>query len=287
MLTAEEKTACNVRSNTVDYDRLPGLHYLGNYTRRLPVNLTRMMENAHDWEHLPHVHAASFSSIDLIESGPWGWRAKIGVPSGGHQLIDLIVDMDRQYWVSTVISGMGQGTEIHTQASRVNVNEIDIDVRFYLPETPANPAISAVALQYLQGQYGQLYDEDAGLMQGRQSALDDRQRWRQVDQTAQDAPLCVGPEDALDKTRIHSLEWRGHRYAVRFWKDQWIVHSAICPHLLGPLDEEEIAPDGTITCPWHGYRFDVESGKNMDGQCSAMKQPPRIELRDRQIFLVL
>lgn len=106
-LTDTEQAVCAERSNRIDYARLKSRHYLGNYTRRLPVTLTRMMENAHDWEHLPHVHASSFCSIDLIDSGAWGWRAKLGVPSGGHQLIDLIVDMDRHYWVSTVISGMG------------------------------------------------------------------------------------------------------------------------------------------------------------------------------------
>lgn len=286
MLTDIEQAVCAERSNQIDYVQLKTRHYLGNYERRLPVTLTRMMENAHDWEHLPFVHASSFAAIDLIESGPWGWRAKLAAPSGGHQLIDLIVDMERHYWVSTVISGMGQGTEIHTQASRVNAGEIDIDVRFYLPEAPSDPSIGAVTLHYLRGQYAQLYDEDVGLMAGRQSTLDDRQRWRQVDQTNSEGPLCVGQDDALDKTTVHSVEWRGHRYALRFWKDQWIAHSAICPHLLGPLDGSVIADDGTITCPWHGYKFDVETGANKSGQCGAMKKPPRIDIREGQIFLM-
>lgn len=285
MLTDIEQTVCAGRSNEIDYARIEAQHYLGNYTRRLPVSLTRMMENAYDWEHLPHVHASSFASIALIDSGLWGWRAKLGVPSGGHQLIDLIVDRDRHYWVSTVISGMGQGTEIHTQARQVNADEIDIDVRFYLPEVPADPSIGAVALHYLRGQYAQLYDEDLGLMEGRQSALDDRQRWRQVGTVAQDASQCVGTLDTLDRNIVHSVEWSNHRYCLRFWQGRWIVHSAICPHLLGPLDGGAIAADGTITCPWHGYRFDVDSGKNVEGQCGAMKKPPRIEIRKGQIFL--
>lgn len=285
MLTDIEQAVCAERPNHIDYTRIKSMHYLGNYTRRLPVTLTRMMENAHDWEHLPHVHASSFSAIELIDSGPWGWRAKLGVPSGGHQLIDLIVDMDRHYWVSTVISGMGQGTEIHTQASEVNEGEIDIDVRFYLPETPVDPSIGAVALHYLRGQYAQLYDEDLGLMEGRQSALDDRQRWRQVNPIKTQADLCIGAEDQLDRHAVHSVEWSNHRYCLRFWEGRWIVHSAICPHLLGPLDGGDIAIDGTITCPWHGYRFDVETGVNMDAQCKDMKKPPRIEMREGQIFL--
>lgn len=286
MLTDIERAVCAERSNQIDYVQLKTRHYLGNYERRLPVTLTRMMENAHDWEHLPFVHASSFGDIDLIDSGPWGWRAKLGVPSGGHQLIDLIVDADHHYWVSTVISGMGAGTEIHTQATRVSAAEIDIDVRFYLPDTPADPSIGAVALHYLRGQYAQLYDEDLGLMEGRQSALDDRQRWRQVDQTADERSLNIGAIADLDTSAVHTVEWRGHRYCLRFWNDQWIAHSAVCPHLLGPLDRGAVAPDGTITCPWHGYRFDVETGANKGGQCGAMKKPPRIDIREGQIFLM-
>lgn len=33
----------------------------------------------------------------------------------------------------------------------------------------------------------------------------------------------------------------------------------VCPHQGGPLGEGEL--DGTVvTCPWHGWRFDVSSG---------------------------
>ena len=131
MLTETEQSLSVARSNTIDFDRIGSLHYLGNYVRRLPINLARMMENAHDWEHLPYVHSSSFASIDLIDSGAWGWRAKIGLPEGApasHQLLDLIVESDRHYWVSTVYSGPGTGIEIHTQATKIEAEEIEVDV---------------------------------------------------------------------------------------------------------------------------------------------------------------
>jgi nitrite reductase/ring-hydroxylating ferredoxin subunit len=42
-------------------------------------------------------------------------------------------------------------------------------------------------------------------------------------------------------------------------------HGTVCPHLGGPLEGAPLA-DGCITCPWHGYRFDVRTGRNADGR---------------------
>ena len=54
----------------------------------------------------------------------------------------------------------------------------------------------------------------------------------------------------------------------------------ICPHQGGPLAEGMV--EGTIvTCPWHGWQFDVRSGQSTLG--SKLKQPVyevKVEGRD-------
>lgn len=286
ILSSSEKQICEARSNVIDPTRVDALYYLGNYTRCLPISMARMMENAHDWEHLPYVHASSFSSIDLITSGPWGWRAKIGLPNsvGGYQLLDLLVDAPRNYWVSTVFFGPGAGTEIHTQATQVSDDQIKIDVRFYLPEKPADLQVSEYVLEYLTDQYCGLYDEDIQLMARRQSALNDKRIWRNG-QLENDAVL-VGLLGGLDTLKVHIVETSTGRFCVRHWRGDWIVHTAVCPHLLGPLDQSVIDETGTIVCPWHGYRFNVETGANQDGQCPALQTPPQIRLKDGYLYLV-
>jgi len=37
---------------------------------------------------------------------------------------------------------------------------------------------------------------------------------------------------------------------------------AICPHRRGPLDGTELEDDFIVVCPWHGWRFDVRTGKS-------------------------
>lgn len=282
MLTLDEQTRSDARANHVDHPSVSQLHYLGNYKRKLPTNMARMMENAHDWEHLPFVHASSFASIDLIDQGDWGWRAKIGLPGGGHQLLDLIVDTPKNYWVSTVYAGPGEGVQIHTQATTLSEDEIEVDVRFYLPEPPADAALNETILSYLRDQYRQLYDEDIGLMSGRQSALNDRVRWRRGADT--DTLVMVGDLDALDRSATTVVETETGRYCVRYWQDTWIVHSAVCPHLLGPLDESQINEKGEIQCPWHGYTFHAATGENTDGLCKALKPAPRLEQIDGRLY---
>ncbi|MEX0586969.1 MAG: Rieske (2Fe-2S) protein [Pirellulales bacterium] len=43
--------------------------------------------------------------------------------------------------------------------------------------------------------------------------------------------------------------------------DQWHALDGVCPHQGGPLGKGSL--EGTVlTCPWHGWQFDVCSGGN-------------------------
>ena len=57
-----------------------------------------------------------------------------------------------------------------------------------------------------------------------------------------------------------------------------------CSHANGPLAEGEVE-DGCVTCPWHGSRFDLASGRPRGGP--AVKPVPtyRVKLEEGEIFL--
>ena len=38
------------------------------------------------------------------------------------------------------------------------------------------------------------------------------------------------------------------------------AYSSVCPHMGGPLAQGRIQ-DGEVTCPWHRYRFDLQTGE--------------------------
>ncbi len=58
----------------------------------------------------------------------------------------------------------------------------------------------------------------------------------------------------------------------------------VCPHMGGPLGEGDIE-NCIVTCPWHGWQFDIKSGscENMPGD-DARKVD--IEIINDEIFLV-
>ncbi len=46
--------------------------------------------------------------------------------------------------------------------------------------------------------------------------------------------------------------------------------SNICPHKMGPISEG-VLEDGMIECPWHGYRFDINSGDSLRRSCPSLR----------------
>ncbi len=206
------------------------LTVVGTYRRRLGASLDRLLENTLDWAHLPFVHASSFKSIDCSDAGPWGWRATVGsVSADAEASLEVLVDVDDATWVSRTLGGAGEGSEVWSRANSTGPRSCEVTVEFHAPDVrPGSAARLGAAYERL---YRRLYDEDESMMMGRQAGLDDRGI----------APIRVVE---VDRERC--------------------AFEARCPHQLGPLDDAPVV-DGIITCPWHGYRFDVRTGRHVDG----------------------
>jgi len=95
----------------------------------------------------------------------------------------------------------------------------------------------------------------------------------------------VGSLATLDTAQSYTIETATGRYCVRFWQGEWIAHSAVCPHQLGPLQDSDVDSEGRITCPWHGYKFDLKTGESNDGACAALSAAPDLVVRDGELYL--
>lgn len=269
-----------------DYDFLPAdgdssTNHVGSYRRRLPVSLERMYENALDWEHLPHLHSGSFTEIDCLEAGPWGWRAHVIDRNGQISELELTLDRSRRRWITTNLSGPNKGAEIWTLVSPLSTHDIEIVVDFFVPNIPLE-AREDVGRAYASV-YTQLYHEDESMMVARQRELD--RRADAAAQTSEHAAQRLGAFDSFESGSV--VTFRGCDYVVRCLAEDsnqavlsdWVVYPRLCPHQLGPLDEGELV-DGVVSCPWHGYKFDVRTGDNLSGQACQLKPIPTLNVRD-------
>lgn len=74
----------------------------------------------------------------------------------------------------------------------------------------------------------------------------------------------------------------GREVALARIEGEVFAFDANCPHRKGPLDSGDIE-DHVVTCPWHGWRFDVRTGKSAThpGQIACFA----VEVRDGDVYL--
>lgn len=247
----------------------------GVYERRVPVSEARIWENVFDFEHLPWLHRSSFSSLTCLEKGDWGWRAELRQTAAPERIsiMEIKVEREARRYVSRILSGFGEGTEIWTHLMPVDARQTDIRVAFNLPI--ADRAKAARIGEAYKQLYANLWDEDLEMMLARQNYLDRRPR-------ADTAVRVLGsPADVRGKLPM-TVTLGEERFRIVEADGRLLAFSCICPHMQGRLDEGDL--EGTVvTCPWHGYQFDIASGRDVSGHDLRLRPAPEVvidEARD-------
>jgi nitrite reductase/ring-hydroxylating ferredoxin subunit len=73
-------------------------------------------------------------------------------------------------------------------------------------------------------------------------------------------PVCKKGEVAPGDFRC--VEVQGQRLLLYNVSGSFYATSATCAHLGGPLDQG-LFEEGVVTCPWHGWQFDVRTGESI------------------------
>jgi nitrite reductase/ring-hydroxylating ferredoxin subunit len=227
------------------------------YERKIVASVARIWENVLDWEHLPWLHRTSFAAVRPLEERPDGWRAWVTtLPRGDRSLVEVFVERPRLRYVTRTVEGVGQGTEIRTVLEPVGEHETRIQVEFAIP--PVDDArVAKIGAAYLK-LYDRLWNEDETMMVVRQRRLD-RGRLPGVNGAA----IALGLVDDLRRRLPLEARLDGDEVRLVEVDGEIIAHAIVCPHLGGPLEAAPIV-DGCVTCPWHGYRYDVRSGRCAD-----------------------
>ena len=252
------------------------LPHLGTYVREMAVSVARMYENALDWAHLPYLHSSSFSAIELLTSEADIWRARVWNAAPRQDVtsvIELRLDRVCRRWITRTLEGANAGSEIWTHCNVLAERRLIVVVDFFAPAIVADAR--ARAGEAYASLYARLYDEDERMMLERQLQLDQRAASSAppVRAAPVHAAVNLGPARVLPALLPLDVTVGARRYRVAMSDDQRICAYALtCPHALGPLDDEPIVA-GQITCPWHGYRFDVRTGQCVAPSMSSCQLP--------------
>jgi len=247
---------------------------VATYERTIRASLARIWENVLDWEHLPWLHRTSFQAIRLLDADHDGWRARVTVPAAKPYEVDLDVRLDRANlrYLTRTVAGRGAGSKILTRLEPIDAHTTKIAVEFCLPDVaPARaPSVGDAYVRL----YTQLWDEDEAMMVRRQALLDGESDARTPTPPAR---YRLGEVAALRARLPVIVEAAGRRFRVVDVGGAIIAHPTVCPHRGGPLDDAPV-DDGCITCPWHGYRFDLRTGRSCDGRDYSLDAAPRVEI---------
>jgi nitrite reductase/ring-hydroxylating ferredoxin subunit len=246
------------------------LDRVATYRRRIGASLDRVWENVRDWQHLPWLHRESFASIALEQEGAFGWRARVGLRAPAQPVrLELVADGELRY-VARTLEGPGAATEIWTRLDPVDARHTDIEVEFWLPDV-APERSDALGAGYV-ALYTRLWDQDEAMMQRRSFLLDAPRGARTA---AEDVDLGAAAD--LDARLPLRVTFAGRPVVVARCEGELVAYDALCPHALGPLDAGPLAA-GRVTCPWHGYAFDVRSGRGCGhAQHLRLAPAPRVE----------
>ena len=243
------------------------LVHAARYERRVAASLARIWENVLDWEHLPHLHASSFSAIDLEAAGPWGWRARLGLPgAAAAERVELVVDRPALSYCTRTVEGRLPGAEIRVGLKPLGPRLTDVTVDFHLP-LPEGVDPAPLGAAYVRV-YERLWDEDEEMMRARQDALDAAR--------GPLMPVRLGTPDEVRARAPFHVVFGGRPVAIVLADGVVAAHWAECPHMLGPLSLDPENP-GTLVCPWHDYRFPLGGGRELGGRSCRLGPAPRIE----------
>ncbi|MCH2201748.1 MAG: Rieske 2Fe-2S domain-containing protein [Fuerstiella sp.] len=80
--------------------------------------------------------------------------------------------------------------------------------------------------------------------------------------------LPLIPSDDIPEGKSAEVVAEGRVFAVFNIRDKFYVLDGMCPHAGGPLGQGTLQ-GCIVTCPWHGWQFDVTTGQHQlsDGIC--------------------
>lgn len=93
----------------------------------------------------------------------------------------------------------------------------------------------------------------------------------------------MGPESELAPGVVKGVG----RYAVGNSDGEFFAVTRRCRHLYADLADGSVDDNGCLTCPWHGAKYDVETGRMVRGPQGIFARIPGLGLAFKALTVVL
>jgi len=220
---------------------------------------------------------------------------------GSQATIELITnraDSENPHYVARTVEGAGAPSEIWTSLDPNSTDQTGIRVEFCVAPMPEE-ALRKLGKGMI-GLYTLLWTQDEAMMQARTLALASRDSRSGDGAGVRDGAdfevgaatgqpgetIVLGKVDELRSRVPLVVELSGHSFRIVEVEGKFVAHSTECPHRLGPLGECEVE-SGRLVCPWHGYAFDLRSGRSADGHRLRLRPAPEVVVDSEQRVLVV
>jgi len=95
--------------------------------------------------------------------------------------------------------------------------------------------------------------------------------------------LRAAKKDEVPAGTIREFQLDGKTVAVANVAGKLFAINNVCLHRGGPLGQGDLAGQ-VVTCPWHGWQYDVTTGKLMTNPAIGV-ETYKVELRGDDIFV--
>ena len=261
------------------------------YEKLVPYPYDTVLAQYYDYEHIAHVHPESLGEYRLVsvdgdvavyeQIWPRRWgRRKRSLVEQRFEPPDLIR--------FTFQEGLHRGVVVETRLRAVDGGTV-VDELYRIPGVPNWSWIRALAKPSIVKRVDHIWDEDLevevchggwpGLPESLRSGPDGAIESEGESELSWVA-VCSATEVAVDGLRAYSVgAWE---VALGRIDGRLVAVSNLCPHAGGPLAIGAVE-NSSVSCPWHGARFDLSSGRCTAGPGEEGVATFEIRERDGQI----